>query len=63
VKLSRREFEVLDLIAEGLGNKEVANKLFVSKRTVDFHLTRIYRKLGADNRVRALSVARRAGIL
>lgn len=63
VKLSRREVEVLELMAAGLDSKEAANVLFVSKRTVDFHLTRIYRKLGTGNRVLALSAARRAGIL
>jgi two-component system nitrate/nitrite response regulator NarL len=45
VELSRRESEVLVLIAEGLGNKEIAAKLFVSVRTVETHRERIIRKL------------------
>ena len=42
VRLSPRELEVLSLIAQGHSSKEVADVLFVSKRTVDFHLARIY---------------------
>ena len=45
VELSRREIEVLTLIAEGLGNKEIASRLFVSVRTVETHRERIIRKL------------------
>jgi len=45
VELSRRESEVLSLIAEGLGNKEIASRLFVSVRTVETHRERIIRKL------------------
>ncbi|MGA7161233.1 MAG: response regulator transcription factor [Bacteroidota bacterium] len=45
VELSRRESEVLALIAEGLGNKEIAGRLFVSVRTVETHRERIIRKL------------------
>ena len=45
VELSRRESEVLTLIAEGLGNKEIAAKLFLSVRTVETHRERIIRKL------------------
>ena len=44
-ELSRRESEVLALIAEGLGNKEIASKLFVSVRTVETHRERIIKKL------------------
>ena len=45
VELSRRESEVLMLIAEGLGNKEIAGRLFVSVRTIETHRERIIRKL------------------
>jgi two-component system, NarL family, nitrate/nitrite response regulator NarL len=45
VELSRRESEVLSLIAEGLGNKEIASRLFVSVRTIETHRERIIRKL------------------
>ena len=45
VKLTKREVEVLTLVIEGKSSKEVADLLFVSKRTVDFHLANIYDKL------------------
>lgn len=43
--LSNREAEVSEIIAKGLSNKEVANELFVTEKTVKFHLTNIYKKL------------------
>ena len=63
VRLTGREFEILQLVAEGYESRETAEMLFVSKRTVDFHLSSIYRKLQVDNRIRALTAARRLGIL
>ena len=42
--MSQRELEVLELIMEGQSSKEVARTLFCTKRTVDFHLTNVYRK-------------------
>ena len=60
VRLTRRETEVLSLILEGMSPKEIADALFCSKRTVDFHLTRIYDKLQVSNRVQAM---RRATVL
>lgn len=60
VKLTRREIEVLGLILEGKSPKEVADDLYCSKRTVDFHLSRIYEKLQVNNRVAAM---RRATVL
>lgn len=47
-KLSKRELEVLRLICEGLSYEEVAGKLFISKTTVQFHMTRIHVKLGLE---------------
>ncbi len=55
--LSARECEVLRLIAKGKSSKEVAKELYCSKRTVDFHLGRIYTKLDVSNRVQALTRA------
>ena len=55
VLLTRRELQVLSLVIEGLSSKEVADALSVSKRTVDFHLARIYDKLQVSNRVQAMS--------
>jgi non-specific serine/threonine protein kinase len=55
--LSAREAEVLKLVAEGLTNAEVAGKLFLSSRTVDWHLGSIYRKLGFHSRTEAARFA------
>lgn len=63
VHLTRRELEILALIVEGLSSKEVAEQLFVSKRTVDFHLDNIYEKLQVSNRMQALQRATRLGLL
>jgi DNA-binding NarL/FixJ family response regulator len=61
--LTKREREVLTLAAEGLTNREIAEKLFVCKRTADFHLECAYRKLQVRNRVQAINAARRRGLL
>lgn len=58
-----RELEVLPLVAEGLRNKEIAQRLGVSEQTVKNHLGNIGRKLGARNRVQVVAEARRRGIL
>ena len=60
VSLTRREIEVLSLVLEGKSSREVATTLVCSKRTVDFHLARIYEKLQVSNRVQAM---RRAAVL
>jgi DNA-binding CsgD family transcriptional regulator len=49
--LTRAELDVVKLVSEGLGNKEVAARLFVSPRTVQAHLTHVYTKLGLTSRV------------
>ena len=49
--LSKREVEVARLIAEGLGNREIAARLFISERTVTTHVGNILNKLGFDSRV------------
>ena len=56
--LSERESEVLTLIAEGLTNQEIADKLFVSINTTKTHLKHIFEKLNVTNRTQAISVAR-----
>jgi LuxR family maltose regulon positive regulatory protein len=61
--LSRREVEVLAMLAHGLSNKEMARKLSRSEATVATHLRRIYEKLGAHTRTQAIAVARRSGLL
>lgn len=63
VRLTRRELEVLTLVIEGKSSKDVADSLFVSKRTVDFHLANIYDKLQVSNRVQAFRRATRLGLI
>lgn len=63
VRLTPTEVKVLSLIAQGHTSKEAAEKLVVSKRTVDFHLANIYDKLQVNNRVQALRVAARLGLI
>ncbi|MGQ9463781.1 MAG: LuxR C-terminal-related transcriptional regulator [Candidatus Fervidibacter sp.] len=55
--LSLREHEILKLVAEGLSNKEIANKLHLSVQTVKVYLTRIFHKLNVRNRVEAAQYA------
>jgi LuxR family maltose regulon positive regulatory protein len=61
--LSDREIEVLKLIAEGLTNQEIANRLYLSLNTVKVHTRNIYAKLGVNNRTQASIQARALGIL
>ena len=61
--LSEREREVLDLIAAGSTNKEIAGRLFLSPYTVKEHTSALYRKLGARNRADAVQRAQRIGLL
>ncbi|MGB9586682.1 MAG: helix-turn-helix domain-containing protein [Armatimonadota bacterium] len=60
IRLTEREIEVLRLILEGKSSKEAAAELCCSKRTVDFHLARVYQKLDVSNRVQAM---RRVAVL
>ena len=61
--LSERQHEILQLLASGARNQEIADQLFLSLRTVKFHLERLYRKLGVRNRTEAVRVARERSIL
>ncbi|MEX0589393.1 MAG: response regulator transcription factor [Cyanobium sp.] len=55
--LSEREIEIIELVAEGLTNQEIAERLTISKRTVDNHVSNIFNKTGAKNRVALLNWA------
>ncbi len=61
--LTERELSILKLVAEGLANLEIANRLFVTEQTVKFHLSNIYRKLGVANRTEATRYAYRAKLI
>jgi two-component system, NarL family, response regulator YdfI len=62
-QLSPREAEVLDLLAAGLGNKEIAKRLEISNHTVKFHVTSIFNKLGASSRAEAVAIGMRRGVI
>lgn len=61
--LSEREREVFRLVAEGLSNQQIADQLFITERTVRFHVTSVFNKLGADNRAQAIALATQRGLL
>jgi len=61
-QLTARELEVLELVAEGLRNAEIADRLVLSRRTVDHHVSAILRKLDAGTRGEAVAAAGRAGL-
>ncbi|RPI56907.1 MAG: DNA-binding response regulator [Acidobacteria bacterium] len=61
--LTRREMEVLQLLAEGLPNKSVAERLGISDQTVKFHVASISSKLGASNRTDAVRLGLRRGLI
>ena len=57
VSLSSREIEIIELVAEGLTNQEIAERLTISKRTVDNHVSNVFTKTGSKNRVALLNWA------
>jgi DNA-binding NarL/FixJ family response regulator len=61
--LTDREMEVLQLLAQGLANKQIAVKLSISEHTVKFHVSSIYTKLGAANRTEAVRMGVRRGLI
>lgn len=62
-KLSPREHQILRLVAEGMGNRDIADKLAISRYTVECHVKNIYRKLAVSSRTRAINTARQRGLL
>jgi DNA-binding CsgD family transcriptional regulator len=61
--ITRRELEILELIAHGLSNREIAEKLFVSENTVKTHSSRLFDKLSAKRRTQAVQVGKEAGLI
>jgi DNA-binding NarL/FixJ family response regulator len=61
--LTERELEVLNLLAQGMPNKEIAAQLVISERTAKFHVSSIMGKLGATNRTEAVSLAAQRGLI
>jgi DNA-binding NarL/FixJ family response regulator len=62
-QLSPRESEILNLLAAGLGNKEIAWRLKLSEHTVKFHITSIFNKLNASSRAQAVAIGMRFGLI
>jgi two-component system, NarL family, response regulator YdfI len=62
-QLSPRESEILNMLAAGLGNKEIAWRLKISEHTVKFHVTSIFNKLNASSRAEAVAVGVRLGLI
>lgn len=63
LRITRRELEILELIARGLSNREIAEKLFVSESTVKTHSGRVFDKLGARRRTQAVQLGKEFGLL
>jgi len=61
--ITEREAEVLELLAQGLANKQIAAVLTISEHTVKFHVSSIYSKLGATNRAEAVRLGARLGLI
>ncbi len=61
--ITPRELEILEHIAAGLSNREIAEKLFVSENTVKTHSSRLFDKLNAKRRTQAVQIAKEAGLI
>ena len=61
--ITPRELEILDLIAKGMSNREIAEKLFVSENTVKTHSSRLFDKLGAKRRTQAAQMGKELGLI
>jgi two-component system, NarL family, response regulator LiaR len=62
-RLTEREMDVLNLLGQGLQNKEIAAQLVITERTVKFHISQILGKLGAGNRTEAVTIALQRGLI
>jgi len=61
--ITKRELEILELIAKGLSNREIAEKLFVSENTVKTHSSRLFDKLSAKRRTQAVQIGKELGLI
>lgn len=61
--ITPRELDILELIAKGMSNREIAEKLFVSENTVKTHSSRVFDKLGAKRRTQAVQLGKECGLL
>ena len=61
--ITPRELEILELIAAGMSNREIAGKLFVSENTVKTHSSRLFDKLSAKRRTQAVQIGKEAGLI
>jgi len=61
--ITRRELEILELIAAGLSNREIAERLYVSENTVKTHAASVFEKLNARRRTQAVQLAKEAGLI
>jgi DNA-binding NarL/FixJ family response regulator len=62
-KLSAREFEALELMGQGLSNRAIADRMFISENTVKYHIRNIMQKLDVQNRTEAVALALREGLI
>jgi two-component system, NarL family, response regulator LiaR len=63
IGLSKRELEVLQLMAQGLSNQEIASRLFLSLHTIKTHSSRIFEKMDVERRTQAIDMAKKLGII
>lgn len=61
--ITKRELEILELIAQGMSNREIADKLFVSENTVKTHSSRLFDKLSAKRRTQAVQIGKELGLI
>lgn len=61
--ITKRELEILELIAHGMSNREIAEKLFVSENTVKTHSSRLFDKLSAKRRTQAVQIGKEKGLI
>ena len=61
--ITKRELEILELIAQGMSNREIAEKLFVSENTVKTHSSRLFEKLSAKRRTQAVQIGKEMGLI